>query len=267
MASAQKPRPTNHFRLTVGGKEAIGQFREVAGLDSESEIVEQKEVDARATRSIIKVPGNLKWSNIELKRGIDIDKGLWEWRYQVETEGSRRARARTARSSCSTTTGRRSRRTTITQAWPSKYTGVSMNAGSNEVAVEAITHLPRGLQADVAMRTEFAFTLPRGYVDAAGTVHREGTMRLATARDEIEPLRDAQVRQNEAYLAVLLLAPRGHPDRGRRPRSRPSWWRSCTRRTSTTCSACTSASTRTARRWGRSPARTARSRSRSTSRR
>jgi hypothetical protein len=56
------------------------------------------------------------------------------------------------------------------------------------------------------MRTEYAFTLPRGYVDAAGTVHREGTMRLATARDEIEPLRDVQARQNEAYLAVLLLA-------------------------------------------------------------
>jgi hypothetical protein len=56
------------------------------------------------------------------------------------------------------------------------------------------------------MQTEFAFTLPRGYVDGSGTVHREGTMRLATARDEIEPLRDAQVRQNEAYLAVLLLS-------------------------------------------------------------
>ena len=56
------------------------------------------------------------------------------------------------------------------------------------------------------MRTEFTFTLPRGYVDGQGTVHREGTMRLATARDEIEPLRDAAVRQNEAYLAVLLLA-------------------------------------------------------------
>src|ERR671918_2553889 len=56
------------------------------------------------------------------------------------------------------------------------------------------------------MRTEYAFALPRGYVDAAGTVHREGTMRLATARDEIEPLRDVQARQNEAYLAVLLLA-------------------------------------------------------------
>jgi hypothetical protein len=56
------------------------------------------------------------------------------------------------------------------------------------------------------MKTEFAFTLPKGYVDADGRVHREGTMRLATARDEIEPLRDAQVRSNEAYLTVLLLA-------------------------------------------------------------
>jgi hypothetical protein len=56
------------------------------------------------------------------------------------------------------------------------------------------------------MKTEYSFTLPRGYVDARGAVHRHGTMRLATARDEIEPLRDAAVRQNEAYLTVLLLA-------------------------------------------------------------
>ena len=56
------------------------------------------------------------------------------------------------------------------------------------------------------MKTEYAFTLPRGLVDPAGTVHRDGTMRLATARDEIEPLRDANVRQNEAYLTVLLLS-------------------------------------------------------------
>ncbi len=56
------------------------------------------------------------------------------------------------------------------------------------------------------MRTEIAFTLPRGYVDASGELHREGQMRLATARDEIEPLRDPAVRENEAYLGVLLLA-------------------------------------------------------------
>jgi hypothetical protein len=57
-----------------------------------------------------------------------------------------------------------------------------------------------------ALQTEFAFTLPRGYVDDGGTVHRDGTMRLATARDEIMPLRDPRVRDNETYLTVLLLS-------------------------------------------------------------
>ncbi|MGH2942182.1 MAG: hypothetical protein ACRDLN_05340 [Solirubrobacteraceae bacterium] len=56
------------------------------------------------------------------------------------------------------------------------------------------------------MKTEFQFALPKGYVAADGTVHRDGIMRLATARDEIEPLRDPGVRQNDAYLAVLLLS-------------------------------------------------------------
>jgi hypothetical protein len=56
------------------------------------------------------------------------------------------------------------------------------------------------------MQTQVEFTLPRGHLDAHGTVHREGTMRLATARDEIEPLRDTAVRQNAAYLTVLLLS-------------------------------------------------------------
>jgi hypothetical protein len=56
------------------------------------------------------------------------------------------------------------------------------------------------------LRTEFPFQLPRGYVDDSGTVHRDGVMRLATARDEILPLRDARVRDNEAYLTVLLLS-------------------------------------------------------------
>ena len=61
-----------------------------------------------------------------------------------------------------------------------------------------------GTQAE--LRTEFPFILPRGYVDSSGTVHREGVMRLATAKDEIIPLRDPRVRENEAYLPVLLLS-------------------------------------------------------------
>jgi hypothetical protein len=55
-------------------------------------------------------------------------------------------------------------------------------------------------------QTEIEFELPRGYVDSAGTLHRSGVMRLATAADEILPLRDPRVVQNEAYLTVIVLA-------------------------------------------------------------
>ena len=56
------------------------------------------------------------------------------------------------------------------------------------------------------MKSEYAFTLPRGYVDDAGATHYSGIMRLATARDELVPLRDDRVRENPAYLTVVLLA-------------------------------------------------------------
>lgn len=54
--------------------------------------------------------------------------------------------------------------------------------------------------------TEIDFTLPKGYVDGAGTLHRHGVMRLATAADEILPLRDPRVQQNAGYLTVIVLA-------------------------------------------------------------
>ena len=56
------------------------------------------------------------------------------------------------------------------------------------------------------LRTEHEFTLPKGFVDQQGTVHREGVMRLATAMDEITPMRDARVKNNEAYLSIIILA-------------------------------------------------------------
>ena len=57
------------------------------------------------------------------------------------------------------------------------------------------------------LRTEFDFTLPKGYVGDDGTLHRRGTMRLATARDEIEPLRDRTIDgPDDPYLTILVLA-------------------------------------------------------------
>ena len=58
----------------------------------------------------------------------------------------------------------------------------------------------------MTLQTEFEFTLPRGYVDREGTLHRHGVMRLSTALDEIAPMRDPRVRANQAYLVVILLA-------------------------------------------------------------
>ena len=56
------------------------------------------------------------------------------------------------------------------------------------------------------LQTEFDFTLPRGYVSPDGRLHKKGRMRLATAMDEIAPLRDPRVRANQAYLVIILLA-------------------------------------------------------------
>ena len=57
----------------------------------------------------------------------------------------------------------------------------------------------------MALQTEFEFTLPRGYVDGEGNLHRQGVMRLATAMDEIAPMRDHRVQANQAYLVIILL--------------------------------------------------------------
>jgi hypothetical protein len=58
----------------------------------------------------------------------------------------------------------------------------------------------------MSLQTEFEFRLPRGYVDRDGSLHRDGIMRLANARDEILPLQDPRVQRNDAYHIVILLS-------------------------------------------------------------
>ncbi|MGX5697317.1 hypothetical protein ACWKWP_14045 [Agromyces soli] len=73
------------------------------------------------------------------------------------------------------------------------------------ISTRASTEGEERTEFDEAMRTEFAFELPRGFVDGSGRVHRRGVMRLATARDELLPLYDARVQENPAYTTVVLL--------------------------------------------------------------
>jgi hypothetical protein len=58
----------------------------------------------------------------------------------------------------------------------------------------------------MTLQTEFPFTLPRGFVDSEGNLHREGVMRLATAFDEIAPMKDPRVQSNPGYLSIILLS-------------------------------------------------------------
>ena len=58
----------------------------------------------------------------------------------------------------------------------------------------------------MSFQTEVEFTLPKGYIDQDSVLHRTGVMRLATAADEILPLKDPRVQQNPAYLTVIVLA-------------------------------------------------------------
>lgn len=55
-------------------------------------------------------------------------------------------------------------------------------------------------------QTEFEFILPKGYLDSDGNLHRKGVMRLATAIDEIAPLRDPRVKSNPAYATIVILS-------------------------------------------------------------
>jgi hypothetical protein len=108
------------------------------------------------------------------------------------------------------------RRTAARAGGSVNYSGADAVASAPEAGAEAVPG-PGPMQDRSAapaqaapqqqhqLRTEFPFQLPRGYVDEAGTVHRDGVMRLSTARDELVPLRDVRVQENPAFLSVVLL--------------------------------------------------------------
>src|SRR5690242_6821408 len=88
---------------------------------------------------------------------------------------------------------------------------VAVVFGTPPRPVRGLPGRPKTLRArrgkrPMAFKTQFAFRLPRGYVDENGNVHRDGIMRLATARDEILPLQDYRVQSNRAYLVIVLLS-------------------------------------------------------------
>jgi hypothetical protein len=92
------------------------------------------------------------------------------------------------------------RRTTSTVQAPPTAPAPTAEPASASAPPLATDVMPRQ-----QLRTQFEFELPRGYVDDSGVLHQRGVMRLATAKDELIPLRDLRVQENPAYLSVVLL--------------------------------------------------------------
>ena len=132
------------FRLEVGGK-ITGYFSEVSGIGSEHEIIEHKVVTNDGHEVIQKIPGRLKWQDVDQKRGITDNLQVWEWRQLVE-EG----KMKDARMNCSIIMMDRNyadaARWDFVNAWPSKVTGPSVKSDSNEIGIEEIGLVHEGMK-------------------------------------------------------------------------------------------------------------------------
>lgn len=114
-----------------------GAFRECTGLGSENEIIEDKSSGPDGKPVLKKIPGNLKFNNITLKQGITDDMDMWKWRQKVEQGKIAEARKNGAVVLYSHD-GQEIARWSFINAWPNKIAGPSVNATSNEVAIEEL---------------------------------------------------------------------------------------------------------------------------------
>jgi len=142
--SRNDPLTGYHFYLEFDGiTEAM--FRECGGLDSESNIIEYKESGKNGVTVIKKVPGEKKWSNIVLKRGVTGDTRLWEWRTQIENGEVDKGR-KNGSIVLYDQANNEMARWNFEGGWPSKMAGPQLNANNNDIAIEEITICHEGMK-------------------------------------------------------------------------------------------------------------------------
>jgi phage tail-like protein len=132
----QDPLVSSWFGVEFQGQ-VVGAFRECTGLGSENEVVEYKASGQKGEYVIKKVPGRLKWDNITLKRGITDAMDMWQWRKLVE-QGKISDARKNGTITMYNQQGDAIAKWNFTNAWPSKLSGPSANAGNNEVAIEEL---------------------------------------------------------------------------------------------------------------------------------
>ena len=138
------PLTSASFELDIQG-ECQGVFKECAGLGSESEVIEHKTAGGNGKVIIQKIPGNLKFTTIVLKRGVTDDMGIWTWRKKVE-DGQVVDARKDGQIVMYNQADEPVARWNFTSAWPSKVSGPTLNAGTNDIAVEELNIEHEGME-------------------------------------------------------------------------------------------------------------------------
>ena len=137
MADVQSPVGNFIFKLVLGGAESAGFFAEASGFSSENQVVEHTAADANGKPLPQRFAGQVKWSNIVLKRGVDATNTLWTWR-QTILDGKIDENRKDCTVSVCDQTGAEVAAYAFVRAWPCKYSSPGLNAGGNEILVEEL---------------------------------------------------------------------------------------------------------------------------------
>jgi phage tail-like protein len=132
------------FELTAGGK-SVGIFREVAGIGSEMEVIDRKLLGKGGKVSVQKTPGNVKWLDVTLKRGLSSDASLWEWHKQVEDGDITNAR-KDFSIIMFDQNGSPVAQWDFTKGWPSRIeAALAQSSSASSTVVESITLVHEGM--------------------------------------------------------------------------------------------------------------------------
>ena len=144
--SREDPLVSFHFAVEVQGK-ISGYFTEVSGLGSETEVIEHSVVNEKGVEVVLKIPGRLKWGDIELKRGITTNMDLWDWRREIENGEVNSARQNGSVVMYDQTLTEVAR-WNFDNGWPSKIDGPTAKSDDNSVGVESMTIVHEGIRRE-----------------------------------------------------------------------------------------------------------------------
>lgn len=137
---------THYFKLKLGGHEAAGFFKECTGLSSEQTFITHASAAEEGKPLAQKFPGQLEWSNLNLKRGVDSNSELWKWRMEV-IEGNVDGARRDGSVEVVDWEGKPVCTYSFVRGWPCKYTAPGLNASGNDILVDEIEIAHEGLEA------------------------------------------------------------------------------------------------------------------------